>query len=212
MSELTVAIAKGRILDSFRILWEGSVGHWPIPETSRQLWFPPTEQSPGMLVARARDIATLVALGVADVGVVGLDVLREYPTPDVLEVADLEISQCRVVIAGIHTDWPQGPVRIATKYPRIAGSFLKQHQIAGELVPLSGSLELAPVLGLASYIIDIVDTGRTLQEHDLFEVSTIMASSARLIANPAHFYTKPEVQEFRDRMVCIRKGEPYANC
>ena len=77
---------------------------------------------------------------------------------------------------------------------------------------LSGSLELAPVLGLASYIIDIVDTGRTLQEHDLFEVSTIMASSARLIANPAHFYTKPEVQEFRDRMVCIRKGEPYANC
>ncbi|MHB1953907.1 MAG: ATP phosphoribosyltransferase [Sulfobacillus sp.] len=205
MSMLTIAIAKGRILDSMRPLWEAAMNVWPIPDSTRQLWFPPSAKTPGVLIARARDIPTMVSLGVADLGVVGLDVLREYPQPDILEVADLKISQCRIVMAGSHDSWPEGPVRIATKYPRIARQFLEQHQISGELVALSGSLELAPVLGLAPYIVDIVDTGQTLSEHDLHEIFTIMASSARLIANPAHWYTKAEAQEFRDVMVCQRE-------
>ncbi len=196
-SNLTVAVAKGRILESTEALWKDRGISWPIPPNSRQLWFSPELSQPGMIIARARDIPTLVAMGIADLGIVGLDVLEEYPTPQILQVADLGFSACRVVLAAQKQQWPVGPTRIATKYQRIAQQYFARHQHPVEIVSLSGSLELAPVIGLAPYIVDIVDTGATLRQHHLVEVATILESTARLIANPSHWRTKPALEELR---------------
>jgi ATP phosphoribosyltransferase len=196
-ANVTVAVAKGRILDGTEQLWKSSGMQWPLTANSRQLWFAPEPGRPGMLIARARDIPTLVAMGIADLGVVGLDVLEEYPTTQILQVADLGFAVCRVVLAGRERLWPVGPTRIATKYQRIAQAYFSVHRHPVEIVPLSGSLELAPVIGLAPYIVDIVDTGATLRQHNLVEVATILESSARLIANPSHWRTKPELEEMR---------------
>ncbi|MDA8193436.1 MAG: ATP phosphoribosyltransferase [Thermaerobacter sp.] len=199
-SGVTVAVAKGRILDDARRRLEAAGWVWPLGEESRQLWVGPDDTHPGIIIARAKDVATLVARGIADLGIVGLDVMRENPDAEVLEVADLEFAQCRVVLAGRSPAWPDGPCQIATKYQRIARQFFQEREHPISIVPMSGSLELAPLIGLAPYIVDIVDTGRTLREHGLVEVTTILHSSARLIANPSHWRTKSEVVAFRESL------------
>ncbi|HBQ94851.1 MAG TPA: ATP phosphoribosyltransferase [Sulfobacillus sp.] len=196
-NNVTIAIAKGRILEGAQNLWHKSGLPWPVDNDSRQLWFAPQKERPGMLIARARDIPTLVGMGIADLGIVGLDILEEYPNTHVLQVADLSFAHCRVVLAGQKNQWPEGPTRIATKYQRIAQTYFSVHRHPVEMVPLSGSLELAPVIGLAPYIVDIVDTGNTLRQHHLTEIATILESSARLIANASHWRTKPELAQVR---------------
>lgn len=196
-SNVTIAVAKGRILEGTRALWVQRGLTWPVDAESRKLWFSPNALRPGMLIARARDIPTLVAMGIADLGVVGLDVLEEHPNSQILQVADLKFGACRIVLAGRERQWPAGPTRIATKYQRIAQAYFSLHHHPVELVPLSGSLELAPVIGLAPYIVDIVDTGNTLRQHQLVEIATVMESSARLIANPSHWRTKPSLEAVR---------------
>lgn len=196
-ANVTVAIAKGRILEDTKRLWQDSGLLWPVDDSSRQLWFAPNAERPGMLIARAKDIPTLVGMGIADLGIVGLDVLEEYPSTHVLQVADLKFAQCRVVLAGKKNQWPEGPTRIATKYQRIAQNYFTVHRHPVEIVSLSGSLELAPVIGLAPYIVDIVDTGNTLRQHHLSEIATILECSARLIANASHWRTKPELERVR---------------
>ncbi|POB11636.1 ATP phosphoribosyltransferase [Sulfobacillus sp. hq2] len=197
---VTVAVAKGRILEGAETLWEQQGLPWPIDKESRKLWFSPEAARPGMLIARARDIPTFVAMGIADLGIVGLDVLEEHPNAQIIQVADLHFATCRVVLAGKERQWPAGPTRIATKYQRIAQAYFAVHHHPVEIVPLSGSLELAPVIGLAPYIVDIVDTGSTLRQHQLVEIATIMESSARLIANPSHWRTKPALEHLRNRL------------
>lgn len=207
---LTIAIAKGRILDGARQLFEDAGVDWAIAPDSRQLWAPPADRTPGLIIARAKDISTFVAQGIADLGIVGLDILREYPDPGILEVADLAFAQCRVVLAGRRHEWPDGPCRVATKYQHITRSFFQSRSHPIEIVAMSGSLELAPVVGLAPYIVDIVDTGGTLREHGLTEITTILSSSARLIANPSHWRTKPAVPEFKQRLVAAGRPSPPA--
>lgn len=204
---LTLAVAKGRILQGTENLLRDAGFDWPNLKSSRHLWFPASDRRPGLIVARAKDIPTLVSRGIADLGVVGLDILREYPDAEVLEVSDLKFASCRVVLASQEADWPKGPSRIATKYQRIARQYFAEHRHPIEIVSLSGSLELAPLIGLAPYIVDIVDTGQTLREHGLVEVTTILQSSARLIANSAHWRTNPGVLTFRNTLAQhIRKG------
>lgn len=200
---VTLAIAKGRILESTRGLFEKMDMPWPLVESSRQLWFPPTNEAPGIIIARTKDVPTLVHEGIADLGIVGFDVLRENPLPSLLEVCDLKIAPCRIVLAGQSLDWPEGPTKIATKYQHITQQFFAEKRLPIELVPLSGSLELAPIIGLAPYIVDIVDTGRTLREHQLVEITTIMTSTARLIANASHWRTKPHVHDLREKLRAI---------
>ncbi len=178
-------------------LWKQTGLPWPVDEDSRQLWFRPQDDHPGVLIARARDIPTLVGMGIADLGIVGLDVLEEYSNTHVLQVADLDFAHCRVVLAGQNEHWPVGPTRIATKYQRITQNYFSVHRHPVEIVHLSGSLELAPVIGLAPYIVDIVDTGNTLRQHHLIEIVTILKSSARLIANQSHWRTKPGLEQLR---------------
>ncbi|PSR20507.1 MAG: ATP phosphoribosyltransferase [Sulfobacillus acidophilus] len=179
---LTIAVCKGRVLDAVAELWAHTPWRWP--DLGRQLWFPPCDNRPGLIIARGTDIPALVQGGIAAFGIVGRDILEEQWEPDILEVLDLGIAPCRMVLASLDGQWPQGPVRVATKYPEITRRYFREQSHPVEVVKLSGSLELSPHIGLAPYIVDIVQTGQTLKQHHLREVETLFASTARLVANP----------------------------
>lgn len=196
----TVVVAKGRIMDALQGLWAEIGYSWPISKDSRQLWFRANDDQPGLIVARARDVPTLVARGIADFGVVGLDVLEEYPDPGLVRVLDLQVARCRLVLASRAPRWPEGPVRVATKYPEITRRFFHHHGHPVETVGLAGSVELAPVIGLAPYIVDVVDTGETLKQHGLFVVETVLQSSAQLVANPGLWRIRGFNQNFTQRL------------
>ncbi len=199
--DVRIAIAKGRILEQVVPRWQSAGLVWPLAAESRQLWFEGTPGGPGGLIVRGPDVPVLVARGAADLGIVGADLLEEQGPIDVLEVADLDLAVCRVVLAGIKPELPDGPFVVASKYRRITERYLERRHFQADIVRLSGSLELAPLIGLASYIIDIVETGETLRQHRLREIETVMPSHARLIANPAHWRSKPEVVVIRDRLM-----------
>ncbi len=201
--DTTVAVAKGRIMDVFQDLWNQAGFPWPIHGKSRQLWFPPNQDRPGLIVARARDVSILVARGIADFGVVGMDVLEEYPDPGVMRVMNLKRAECRLVLAGQSAKWPEGPLRVATKYPHITRQFFQKRGHPVETVGLSGSVELAPVIGLAPYIVDVVDTGQTLQQHGLTVVETILWSTAQLVANPGSWRIRESTREFHQKLGTI---------
>lgn len=189
---LTIAVSKGRILESLADLFQK--GGWSWPRETRQLWFPPQGLRPGLVVARGQDIPTLVERGAAAFGIVGRDILAERDGVDVLDVLDLGLAQCRLVVASLDGLPPVGPVRVATKYPNVTHRYFSAAGHTVEVVPLTGSLELAPHLGLAPYIVDVVQTGQTLRQHMLREVDTVLTSSARLIVNPAVWRTTDQAR------------------
>jgi ATP phosphoribosyltransferase len=140
------------------------------------------------------DVPVYVEYGVADAGVCGRDVLIESKA-DVHEPLDLGFGYCRLVLAGKPESAARGynplaTARIATKYPRAAADYFQRRGVPVELIVLSGSVELAPVLGLSEHIVDLVETGRTLLENGLVEIDTIAESTARLIVNRASYHLK----------------------
>lgn len=199
--DIRIAIGKGRILEQLVPRWLEAKFPWPLEPKSRQLWFAGSHQGPGAMIVRGPDVATLVARGAADIGIVGTDLVVERGAQDILQVGDLDLARCRVVLAGMSEKRPDGPFLVASKYQRITRDFLQRHHLQADIVPLSGSLELAPLIGLAPYIVDVVETGETLRQHHLIEIETIMLAHACLIANPAHWRAKPEVVAIRDRLV-----------
>lgn len=198
--DVRVALAKGRIMEQVQSRWQASPFPWRLESDSRRLWFEGDAHGPGAFIVRGPDIPVLVERGVADLGIVGADLLAERGESDVLVVARLRIAECRVVLAGRDRTPPDGPFLVASKYRRLTSAYLAKKHWQADIVPLSGSLELAPWIGLAPYIVDIVETGETLREHGLVEIETVFFSSAALIANPAHWRTKPEVVAVRDRL------------
>ena len=187
---LRVALPKGRMMDQALALW-GELGV-QVAETdwkSRKLILPSTEGRFEFLPVKNHDVPTYVEAGVADVGVVGLDVLLERE-PDVLQPLDLGFGRCRLAVAGpAGAPYPElpdaGTPRVATKYVETARRFFAERGLQVELVRISGSVELAPLLGLSHWILDLVETGRTLAENGLVVLDTAFASSARLIVNRA---------------------------
>lgn len=152
-----------------------------------------SEQRVEIFLAKSPDVPTYVSYGIADVGIVGEDVLRES-APDVLELLDLKLGACRLVLAAAkdRADMPlvsgvEGAVRVATKYPEIARAHFAARGIPVEIVRLSGSIEIAPELGLAPFVLDIVETGSTLAAHGLCILEEVQRSTARLIANRARW-------------------------
>ncbi|MBL8898891.1 MAG: ATP phosphoribosyltransferase [Planctomycetes bacterium] len=151
------------------------------------------EQRLEVFLAKSPDVPTYVSYGIADVGIVGEDVLRES-SPDVLELLDLGLGACRLVLAAPRDraaapprPSAEGALRVATKYPEIARAYFARRGVPVEIVRLSGSIELAPELGLAPYVLDIVETGSTLEAHGLAVVDEVQRSTARLIANRARW-------------------------
>ena len=195
--EITVAIAKGRLQDEALGLFERA-GIF-LPEgalESRRLSITDTSGRFSFIFVKPSDVPVYVEYGVADAGVCGWDVLMESGA-DVQEPLDLHFGFCRLVVAGKAEAAAQGysplvTARVATKYPRVTADYFQRRGVPVELIVLSGSVELAPVLGLSKFIVDLVETGRTLRENGLVVIDEIAASTARLIVNRASFHLKRE--------------------
>jgi len=185
-ARLTVAFPKGKLLDETLPLFE-QVGlyHPGLADPGRRLLFE-NPQGDRFLVVRAADVPPYVEHGGADLGVAGLDVLNEYPD-ELYQPVDLGVGYCRMCVArpkGADLDARPGTrLRVATKYPRVAGTHFAARGVTVEIIKLYGSMELAPLVGMADCIVDLVSTGATLRENGLEEVETIWASTARLVVN-----------------------------
>jgi len=192
---LTLAIAKGRVLkDTLPMLEE--IGIPPLEDlsTTRRLIVGSSDPDISLVIVRNADVPTYVQFGAADFGVVGKDVLLESETPDVYEVLDLGIARCRLCVAAPENAFMPGPggrrLRVATKYPLTALHHYASKGIQANVIKLYGSMELAPLTGLADQIVDLVDTGSTLKANQLAELETIMEISTRLVANKASMKMK----------------------
>ncbi len=161
---------------------------------SRRLVIHSTDRRFSFVLVKPGDVPTYVEYGVADAGVCGRDVLIEARA-DVHEPLDLKFGYCRIAVAGkrevVGADYNLlATVRVATKYPRITTAYFQAKGVPIEIIPLSGSVELAPLLGLSDRIVDLVETGRTLKENGLEVIETITDTTARLIVNRASFHLK----------------------
>lgn len=218
-TSLIFAVPKGRILDeALPLLADAGV----VPEAefhdknSRALSFATNRPDVRIIRVRAFDVATFVAHGAAQAGIVGSDVIDEFDYADLYAPVDLDIGHCRLSVAepvalvesGANAN--ESHARVATKYPSLTRRHFERLGVQAEVVKLNGAMELAPTLGLASRIVDLVSTGRTLKENGLVETSRIMPVSARLIVNRAALKTDSArlgalVDSFRE-LVARRKA------
>jgi ATP phosphoribosyltransferase len=191
---LTLALPKGRLLDpALDLLRE--LGVSGIDPDSRKLIFRDAGRDLEILLLKPADVPAYVTYGAADLGVVGKDILLEQE-PDVYEPLDLGFGFCRLVVAEPRALWERDDpakwswVRVATKYPRLTEQYFSARGIQVEIVRLDGSIELAPLVGLAERIVDLVQSGETLRANGLVEVAEITSSTARLIVNRASMKTE----------------------
>ena len=189
---LTIAIAKGRMQqDALALLARAGVRVSAEALASRRLAVEDEEGRYRFVFVKPSDVPVYVEHGIADCGVVGRDVLLESGT-DVLQPLDLKISRCRIAVAAKEGGLSERPgvLHVATKYPRVAAAHFGARGVPVEIIQLSGSVELAPVLGLADCIVDLVETGRTLAENGLRVVETVTESTGRLVVNRASYQLK----------------------
>jgi len=189
---LTIAISKGRILDeALPLLARAGVRPTDDPKTTRKLLLATNLAHVTMLVIRAQDVPTFVQYGAADVGIAGKDVLLEHAGDTLYEPLDLKIGCCRLVVAEReHGVGRQSRLRVATKYINTTNRHFARRGIQAEIIHLSGSMELAPLTGLADQIVDLVDTGATLSANGLVEREKIADISSRLVVNRASMKMK----------------------
>lgn len=187
MSELKIAIAKGRILQqTLPLLREVGIELTDDPERSRKLILETSDPQVKLVIVRSIDTPTYVQYGAAELGVVGKDVLLEHGGEGLYQPLDLRISRCRLMVAGRAGVLNRpGRLRVATKYVAVTERYFSAQGRQVEVIKLYGSMELAPLAGLCDCIVDVVDTGRTLTANGLQPLELISASSARLIVNRA---------------------------
>jgi ATP phosphoribosyltransferase len=210
--QIAIALPKGRLLHKAIQLFEatGIQGLGGLTE-SRRLMCEDSNGAYRFLVLRPADIPTYVEYGATDMGVVGKDILLEQER-DVYEPLDLKFGACRLVVARPTNLQDRGPVgfsslRVATKYPSLAERHFSEQGVQVEIIRLSGSIELAPLAGLCERIVDLVDTGRTLEENGLEEVEEISTATARLIVNRAALKTKyRQVRGMIDQLTAVIQG------
>lgn len=209
MKPIIIAIAKGRIQEEVVPILS-KVGIYPdesfFDNDERQLQFLCKNSNVSLIRVRSFDVPTFVAFGAAHLGVAGSDVLTEFNYTDLYTPLNLNIGHCRLSIAELENRKESegltriSHVRIATKYPNLTRQYFAERGIQAECVKLSGAMELAPQLGLAPYIVDLVGTGRTLKANGLREVEEIMKVSSRLVVNRAAFKTRnAEISDIIDR-------------
>ena len=224
---LVIALCKGRFLEpSLDMLARAGIAFPEDVASSRRLIFNSDDQRFRVVLVKPADVPTYVEYGAADIGIAGRDVLLESRA-DVLQPLDLKFGYCKIAVAGLSGTrageirgqtgefpfsalqengeftrlTPNSPtIRVATKYPRIAMDYYNSRGIPVEIIPLSGSIELAPLIGLADRIVDLVETGRTLKDNGLEIVEIIAESSARLLINRAGYQTK------RDEVLHLIQG------
>lgn len=194
---ITLALAKGRIFEeTLPLLSAAGIRPSEDPETSRKLILATQRPDLRLVLVRAADVPTYVQYGAADLGVAGLDLLAEHGGQGLYQPLDLGIARCRMVVAvpegfDYAAAVKQGArIRVATKYIRTAREHFAAKGVHVDLIKLYGSMELAPLVGLADAIVDLVDTGNTLKANRLRVVEEIMPVSSRLIVNPASMKLK----------------------
>jgi ATP phosphoribosyltransferase len=204
---LTFAVPKGRILDeALPVMARAGV----VPEAAfhdkdnRALSFATEDGAMRVIRVRAFDVATFVAFGAAQAGIVGSDVIEEFDYSELYAPVDLGIGHCRLSVAEPKDASAYSPanashLRIATKYPNVTSRWFERQGIQAECIKLNGAMELAPSLGLSMRIVDLVSTGKTLAGNGLVETDVIMQVSARLIVNRAALKTEPRVAALVER-------------
>lgn len=199
MNYLTVAMAKGRTADrALKFLKKAGVHFSEFHDASRKLVIFDDDNKVKLIFVKAVDVPTYVENGAADIGIVGKDTIMEDPV-DVYELLDLGIGKCQLAVAGFPgKEFPSStPLTVASKYPTIAKEYFEGKGIRVETIKLNGSIELAPLIGLADVIVDIVESGATLKENGLVVLESIADVSARLIVNKASYATKTsQIQQF----------------
>ena len=198
-TNITLALSKGRIFEeTLPLLKAAGIEVTEDPETSRKLILPTNRPDVRVVLVRATDVPTYVQHGGADLGVVGLDVLLEHGGQGLYQPLDLRIAKCRMSVA-VRADFDyaaavkQGSrIRVATKYVSVARDHFADKGVHVDLIKLYGSMELAPLTGLADAIVDLVSTGNTLKANHLLEVERIMDISSRLVVNQAALKLKRE--------------------
>jgi ATP phosphoribosyltransferase len=191
---LTIALSKGRIYkDTLPLLAHAGIRPLDDPEVSRKLILDTNQEDVKLVIIRAADVPTYVEYGAADLGVAGKDVLMEHGGHGLYEPLDLGIAKCRMMVAGFpdaQASPPRGRLRIATKYLNITRRYFADKGEQVELIKLYGSMELAPIVGLADRIVDLVETGNTLKANGLVPRETIAEISSRLVVNRASMKMK----------------------
>ena len=192
---LILALPKGRVYEDFMpVLQESRFAIKDDPKKSRKMLLDTKHSLVKVLIIRGWDVPTYITSGAAHLGVVGKDILMEKKEEEFVELADLSLGKCRLSLAG-YDDVLSGSSRlkIATKYPNSSIKFMNSLGIQAEIIYLNGAQEIAPMLGLSDAIIDLVDTGKTLEENGLKEIKIIADISTRLIANKASIKTKSTI-------------------
>lgn len=208
MNGLRIAVPRGNMFrETLDLLDRVGIDTQEVRDNDRKLLF----ENSGIVTMRPSDVPTYVEAGAADLGITGKDVLMEQSERDVYELLDLGFGQCRMVLASVAgEDRPAealrrlGVVRIATKYPRIAARYFQDTGRQAEIVEVKGSVELAPLTGLAEAIVDLTASGQTLRENGLVVREEIARCTARLIANPvAHKLKAAAIEALLDRLDAV---------
>ncbi|HEX2056165.1 MAG TPA: ATP phosphoribosyltransferase [Nitrospiraceae bacterium] len=212
---LTIALSKGKLLEPvLKIFSEAGYHSDELAHGSRKLVFHCSTPGVTFLIVRPSDVPTYVEYGAADAGVVGKDVLLEQDC-DVYEPLDLQVGACRISVAalegGASCDSLSSKIRVATKYPKVTERYFNQRGVPVQIIKLYGSIELAPIVGLADRIVDLVETGNTLKAHHLVETEVIARSTARFIVNRASLKLKHEpltklIEALRSRVAVSNNG------
>lgn len=204
---LTIALSKGRILeDTLPLLAQAGIEPAEDPEASRRLVLPTNREGVQLVIVRATDVPTYVAHGGADLGVAGKDTLLEHGGQGLYEPLDLGIARCRLMVAGHRDGARLRRPRVATKFVNVSRRYFAAQGRQAELIKLYGSMELAPIVGLADLIVDLVDTGNTLRANGLEPLETIAPISARLVVNRAamkikHRTIQPVMASLRESVI-----------
>ena len=205
MEMINIALPKGRLGEkAYNMMKQAGYGCPALEEPGRKLIFENKEAGVRYFWAKPSDVAIYVARGAADIGVVGKDILLEYK-PQVYELADLKIGKCRMAVAAPKDfrDVPGKTLKVATKFPAIAGKYYSEKNRQIDIIELHGSIELAPILGLSDVIVDIVETGTTLKENGLVPMEDVVPISARLISNISAWKFKPGIGDIQKALMKI---------
>jgi len=190
--KLTIALSKGRIFkETMPLLQAAGIEALDDPETSRKLILDTNHDDVKLVIIRATDVPVYVQYGAADLGVTGKDVLMEHGGEGLYEMLDLNIARCKLMTAG-HADrpLPEGQLKVATKFVNCTRRYFAEQGRQVEIIKLYGSMELAPIVGLADIIVDVVDTGNTLKANGLVPLEHMADISSRIVVNSASMKIK----------------------
>jgi ATP phosphoribosyltransferase len=193
-NRLTIALSKGRIFEeTMPLLNAAGIESLDDPETSRKLILDTNHDDVKLVIIRATDVPTYVQYGAADLGVTGKDVLMEHGGEGLYELLDLDIARCKLMTAGFaDKPLPEGKIKVATKFVNCTRRYFAKQGKQIEIIKLYGSMELAPIVGLADIIVDVVQTGGTLKANGLVPLAHMAEISSRMIVNKASMKMKQE--------------------